>query len=350
MPAKTIVFFNNKGGVGKTTLTCNVVSFLNMHRGKRVLLVDADPQCNATQAVLSDELLDEVYLGDKAKRLTLYSYLAPLEEGEATIRADLKPIDSAENGFKTDIIPGHPHMSLIEDRLSQAWSDMRGSDDIRGYRISNWLAQLLHHVGDSYDFVVFDVGPSLGALNRTILLNCDFMVTPFGSDIFSLLGIENISSWIGSWSKNYDRAIGFLKERSPQTLTTYPGVADTNGKFRLAGYSVQQYVTRKFKEGRRPVKAYDQIMQDIPGTVAKSLGEFIPSGLTLSELELGHIPFLYSLVPLAQSNRVPIHALADTKAVVGNQVRQVSEYVDIMEQLADRLLANISAAELGAAA
>lgn len=118
MPAKTIVFFNNKGGVGKTTLACNVVSFLNMHRGMHVLLIDADPQCNASQSVLSDDLLDEIYWDTNSERETLHSYLRPLEQGDATIRTDVHPIKAEENAFQTDIIAGHPNMSLVEDRLS----------------------------------------------------------------------------------------------------------------------------------------------------------------------------------------------------------------------------------------
>ena len=168
--------------------------------------------------------------------------------------------------------------------------------------------------------IIFDVGPSLGALNRTILLNCDFVVTPFGSDIFSLLGIRNISSWIGAWEEDYKGAIDNIRRRSPNTLVDFAGAENLDQKFRLAGYSVQQYVTRKFKEGRRPVRAYDEIMQDIPKTITESLASFFPAGLSQDQLELGHIPFLYSLVPLAQSNRVPIHALVDHKAVVGSQV------------------------------
>ena len=58
---KTILFFNNKGGVGKTTLACNMVSYLNMQMGKRVLLVDADPQCNSTQMILSDDILEGIF-------------------------------------------------------------------------------------------------------------------------------------------------------------------------------------------------------------------------------------------------------------------------------------------------
>lgn len=313
-----------------------------MHLGKRVLLVDGDPQCNATQSVLEEDLLGEIYWDRFSARKTLYHYLKPLERGEPSIEGTFEPVRSSENAYKTDLIAGHPNMSLVEDRLSQAWSDLQGADPIRGYRISNWMSQLLHSIGDRYDLIVFDVGPSLGALNRTILLSCDYIVTPFGSDIFSLLGIRNISAWIKSWSDDYERAVANLKRKNETILSEFSGIVDTSVKFRLAGYSVQQYVKRKFKEKARPVKAYDEIIQDIPETVQESLGAFIPDFLKFEDLELGHVPFLYSLVPLAQSQRVPIHALTQHKAVVGNQVRQVADYAQLMKVVCHRLLNNVN--------
>ena len=133
---------NNKGGVGKTTLACNLVSFLNLHKSKRVLLVDADPQCNATQAILSDDECEAIYLTETSTVSTLYSYLKPLELGEAAINTDIKPVLGVGNRFGTDLIPGHPRMSIVEDRLSDAWQALQARD-VRGYRISNWCYQLL---------------------------------------------------------------------------------------------------------------------------------------------------------------------------------------------------------------
>lgn len=341
---KTLVLFNNKGGVGKTTLTCNLVSYLNTKKGMRALLIDADPQCNASQAVLADDILEDLYLTGTSEYDTLFTYLKPLERGDADIVSNIKPIPAFENEFGCDIIPSHPNMSMVEDRLSAAWSDLRGGDQIRGYRISNWMAQLLAPLEDKYDIVVFDVGPSLGALNRTILLASDYVVTPFGSDIFSLLGIKNIASWIASWSKDYDRALSLIAEDTPETFEEYPGVTSIDEKFRFAGYSVQQYVTRTFKTGRRPVKAYDEIMSMIPATVEESLKGLYSSGATIQDMELGHVPFLYSLVPLAQAHRVPIHALATTKNVAGAQVKQVDAYAKLMDELCDRLLRNMGLA------
>ena len=337
---KSVVFFNNKGGVGKTTLTCNVVSFLTKHKGKRVLLIDSDPQCNATQALLSDEICESLYLSSSPPIKTLFDYMAPIEAGEPSISGTPQPLLGTQNLFGTDLIPGHPKMSLVEDKLSSAWNELQAGTP-SGYRISNWCSQLFAHLAPRYDLIVFDVGPSLGALNRTVILSCDYLITPFGCDIFSLLGIQNISSWIKGWKRQYDRGLQNARDDRPDILTTYPIILDTDRKFRFAGYSVQQYVTKTFKTGKRPVGAYDRIMKRIPSTVSENLDFLKPPGTPVDALELGHIPFLYSLVPLAQSQRAPIHALGKTGKLVGSQYKQVEDYQGLMGRFCDRLLANI---------
>ncbi|WP_448218392.1 ParA family protein [Endozoicomonas sp. 2B-B] len=336
---KSIVFFNNKGGVGKTTLACNLVSYLNISKSKRVLLVDADPQCNATQAILDDDISESIYLGKNSNQSTLYTCLSPLEDGEPAINLNIKPFLGTKNNFKTDLIPGHPKMSIIEDRLSDAWSELRARET-RGYRITNWCHQLIQRFEREYDLIVFDVGPSLGALNRSVILACDYVITPFGCDIFSLLGVKNIASWIKAWKHEYDSSISETKSHKPKIFEKFSIIDDTDAKFRFAGYSVQQYVTRKFKNGPRPVKSYDKIMSEIPDIVKKSMA-FIASDRSNKSYELGHIPYLYSLVPMAQAAKSPIHSLKSSDGVVGSQYAQVQSYADLMETLSNKLLRNV---------
>ena len=139
---KSVVFFNNKGGVGKTTLTCNVVAYLNQDRSKRVLLIDADPQCNATQAILSEDECVEIYLKGNTARPTLFDCLADIEAGDSDIKAAaLKPILSSDNKYGTDLIPGDPRMSLVEDKLSSSWGELMGGTP-SGYRTTNWVEQI----------------------------------------------------------------------------------------------------------------------------------------------------------------------------------------------------------------
>lgn len=339
---KSIVFFNNKGGVGKTTLACNVVSYIAHNFSKKVLLIDADPQCNATQAILSDDICEDMYIGDRADRRTVYDVLTPLEMGEPNISEKISPSSGSENFYRTDLIPGHPNLSRMEDRLSEAWGKLLAAD-IAGFRITNWANHLVQMYKDDYDLIVFDVGPSLGALNRTVILACEYVVVPFGCDIFSILGINNISTWISKWDEDYKQFISIAQRKELiGKLEQYVCILDTSSHFRLAGYSVQQYVSRKFKEGPRPVKAYDRIMREIPSVIREKLG-FITqhSESESNSLSLGNIPYVYSLVPLSQSTKKPIHTLTTKDGVVGSQIKQVVQYQVLMKEFTAKLLTNI---------
>ncbi len=209
--------------------------------------------------------------------------------------------------------------------------------------MTNWCYQLLDHIKAKYDLVVFDVGPSLGALNRSVILACDYIVTPFGCDIFSLLGIKNISQWIANWDRQYLRSVADGVKDHPAAFEKFLILQDIARQHRFLGYSVQQYVSRKFKAGPRPVKSFEEIMRRIPETVREAMLPFAKQGLAESDLELGHIPYLYSLVPMAQANKVPIHALSSMDGIVGNQYGQVNAYRELMSVLCDKLLRNVEA-------
>ena len=338
---KSIVFFNNKGGVGKTTLACNVVSYMAQQMQKRVLLVDADPQCNATQAMMNESYVEAIYADSTATVKTLHSYLRPIEVGDPSIDKIIQPLPATMHRYGADLVPGHPSMSIVEDQLSSAWSDLIGGK-IGGMRVTNWCNQLLDAVKGNYDVVVFDVGPSLGALNRTIILSSDYIVTPFGSDIFSLLGIKNISSWIQNWEKQYLKALEHITDQYGQGLIDgFAPIFNTSEKFRFAGYSVQQYVTRKFKSGPRAVASYDRIIKQIPQTAEHAMGGFRPAGLSTSELKLGDVPFVYSLVPMSQASHTPIVDLTGAEGLRGNQYGQVKAYEELISAFCTKLLHNV---------
>lgn len=338
---KSVVFFNNKGGVGKTTLACNIVSYISANYNKRVMLIDGDPQCNATQAFLSDDICSEIYFRKTSTQKTIYDLLLPLEVGESSIAGKVAPFPRSKNEYRTDLLPGHPNLSTMEDRLSEGWSKLVAAE-VAGFRVTNWAEQVLKNYANDYDLIVFDVGPSLGALNRTIILASDYLVCPFGCDIFSILGINNIATWITKWQEDYSEAISTTKRRERFNMIEKFGcITDTSAKFRLAGYSVQQYVSRKFKEGPRPVKAYDSIMQEIPKVVNDRLNFIKSSNQSDIKLRLGDIPYVYSLVPLSQNSKTPIHALSSKNGVVGSQYKQIEQYNLLMKEFSEQLLINM---------
>ncbi len=167
---KTTCFFNNKGGVGKTTLVANLAAELALSFNAKVLVVDADPQCNLTQYVLSDELTNEIYSADNID--SIYSVIRPLSFGKG-YESELPIRKSDDFGF--DIIIGDPRLALQEDLLAGDWRDAKGGG-MRGLRTTFVFAELVKRAKElKYDFVFFDMGPSLGAINRAVLLTMDMI-------------------------------------------------------------------------------------------------------------------------------------------------------------------------------
>lgn len=339
---KVITLFNNKGGVGKTTLCVNIASYLKKKYKKRILFLDADPQANSTQMMIPEDRWNSFYEKQHSNG-TIMDFLAPLEEGDASIRILEIPYKETDpdNRFEIDLIPGHPRLSVIEDILSDSWNKTV-SGDLGGIRKTNWLKMLIESEKDNYDFLFIDLGPSLGALNRSILLNTDFVVIPMGSDIFSLVGIENISSWVGNWKRTYKNGIGILgASNDSEVLGKYPLNLDNELKTQIVGFSVQQYFTKTFKTGRRPVAAYDKIMSQIPTAIRDNLGSYIFKNLSIEALNLGDVPYLNSIVPLAQSNNAPMYDLKSIDGIIGLQKQQVTKFEEMLKKICDNLLNNI---------
>lgn len=341
---KTITFFNNKGGVGKTTTIVNIGSFLSKKVKKKILILDLDPQSNSTQLLIKEENWMEYY-GKEASRVTVLNYFDPLIRGDASIDIHEVPIKKDDNSYSVDLIPGHPKLSIIEDILSDSWGRCLASD-IGGFRRTNWLNALKKHFNDSYDLMLIDVGPSLGALNRSVLLNTDYFITPMGSDIFSLLGIDNIDEWISRWRKQYSNSLENLPIMNigidlKQAEKDYLVNINIDKTTRFIGFSIQQYSKRKFKEGPRPVQAYERVIKDMPESIIMHLGKYVPKWIAEDELNLGDMPYVYSLVPLSQTAKVPMFDLNYSNGIRGNQSASVEEYSEYIELIVNNLVRNL---------
>ncbi|WP_252225495.1 ParA family protein [Clostridium sp. ZBS2] len=339
---EVITFFNNKGGVGKTTTIVNLASYLSIYKNKRILLVDLDPQSNSTQIIIPEEQWRDFY-GPESSRKTIYDFFKLMDAGEPILKKFDIPIKEYENNFKIDLIPGHPNLSIIDDLMSKSWTGAIGKDkgDLRRL---NWLNQLKSFFQE-YDYIFLDVGPSLGALNRSILLNSEYFITPMASDIFSLLGIENIAKWMNRWMEFYKDALSNLSKMDENFTNEFckeyliNNNIDNSCKF--IGYSVQQYSKRKFKSGVRPTQAYEKVIQNINCEIVKHLSSFKKNGLCDDDIKLGDIPYVYSIIPLSQTSNMPIFELSYKSGLRGNQTSSVNEYKDFMEKIAANFLRNV---------
>lgn len=341
---KVLSFFNNKGGVGKTTLTCNLGAHL-ARKGLRVLVLDVDPQCNATILTLGEERAAPLYWTDVESQerdevTNLWSILEPIELGEPAVNIDVRPIGRTTNRFGFDLIPGHPRVSIIEDRLSQAWRDTLGGD-VGGLRKTNWVVTLARQLSPHYDLMILDLGPSLGSLNRTALLGSDFFVTPMGADVFSILGLRNIASWLREWTAAYLRGVETCDRTSPGSSDRFCLAKNLPILSGFAGYTVQAYIA-KFKQGeKRPTKAFERVTSSFSSEIVANLESFFAPGMTAQRALLGEVPNMYSLVPLAQTASSPIVDLKSSDGLVGSHYIQAKRYVEILDSVAAALARNI---------
>ena len=336
---KTISFFNNKGGVGKTTLTGNIAAYFALEKKKRVLIIDCDPQCNITQFILGDSKTIDLYWPAKGKKeatrsKTILDLVDPIISGDAEINSRVRPLRSSTNRFNVDLLPGHPKFSTFEDELSSAWAELP-TGKAGGFRRTNWLYAYLESIRNDYDLVFVDVSPSLGALNRSVLLSSDHFITPLGADAFSVLGIRNISRWMQGWIEYYEVGLEQSERLNPSGLTNYEIRRNLTIKKGFLGYTLQQYIAKAKAGVKRPTKAYERIIQDIPEEIDTYLQTF--SSLSSQSSHLGDVPNLYSLIPLAQSVNAPIVALGSGDGLVGSQYSQARTYKDIIGNLAEEI-------------
>lgn len=325
--------FNNKGGVGKTTFVCNFASYLAKIKNKRVLIIDADPQCNATTYILKEEKVIDLYTKTKG---TLNDITLPVRRGKGYY-IDEYPIVKT-NEFGVHLIPGDPKLSLFEDFLATDWISSKSGDG-RGLQTTLLFKNLIADLRNDYDLIFFDLGPSLGALNRSILISCTYFLIPMSSDIFSLRALENISISISTWKNDLNEGLRKYNENEGEEYT-FPISPYWN--ISLAGYITQQYTSKTEGGRKRPVKAYDRIISKIPSSIVENLGSLFVSANDLYDPKLGEIPNLHSLVPLSQVANVPIFSLKAKHGVVGAHFYKINEYSEMLEKVSLKFFKNLN--------
>lgn len=334
---RTICVFNNKGGVGKTTLLCNLASYFASKRNKKVLVVDADPQCNATAYMVREKVLDKIYASTSTDSLTINSLITNLKKSKGY---GVPPVVKSE-GFAVDVVAGDPKFSLAEDFLAKDWIDATAGDE-RGLRTTFFFKNLVAWAkSEGYDYVFFDMGPSLGAINRTVLLSSDYFILPMSSDIFSLRGLQNIEVALRNWVKGVERGLSSYKEDQGTAFTTEAGDSLENLGVNFLGYVTQQYTAKTVDGKKQPVSAYEKIIKKIDPLVSKHLVQTLNSGKKLN-YKLGEIPYFQSLVPMAQTATRPIFGLRKADGVVGAHFDKVKQFDAVIESIVERIEDNIS--------
>jgi len=325
----TITFFNNKGGVGKTTLVSHL-AWMMADLGKNVLAVDLDPQANLSAMLLDDDTLEEMLdldEGDTAK--TIAQALDPILQGTG----DVSDIESTEISSHLRLIVGDLALSTFEDKLSAAWPLCQNRDPA-AFRTMTAFDRLVQKAAKGWaELILIDVGPNLGAINRSVLISSDFLILPVGADLFSLRGLRNLGPSMRAWREVWAE----LKPKAPSGLSLPPGNIEP------LGYVVLQHGVRE----RRSVKAYQGWVKQFPeaywehilGNNPKDFEEEDPD-----PHQLGQLKHYRSLMPMAQLANKPMFFLKPADGAIGAHVDAVKKCYQDFKQLAEVILRQVSAA------
>jgi len=262
---KIVTLYNHKGGVSKTTSTFNLASYL-AGTGSKVLLVDADPQCNLTEIALAATIdrLDAKAAKSTTANIPDLPGSSVLDALNQRIKGDAAFIDVAK--IKTHkvsenlyLLRGSVDLSSIEDDLAEAHMQRLGmrTNLMRTYvTIGDFLTRLAEK--EKFNYIFIDVGPSSGALTRAFFLTCDVFFIPVAPDRFNVQAIGTLGRIIDRWMSEHAHIRDQYKDL---------GLPIRHGTPAFAGAIVQAF---KLYAGK-PKPGYKLWMSRLPKEIAASI-------------------------------------------------------------------------------
>jgi cellulose biosynthesis protein BcsQ len=339
-----IAMFNHKGGVSKTTTSFHL-GWMLASLGKRVLLVDTDPQCNLTGLILGyrgEDEFESFYKNDPQRNIR--SGLMPAFESQPRAMEAVKCVD-VPNAPLLHLLPGHIRLSEYEVTLGIA-QELSGTiqtlQNLPG-AISNLLDLTAASV--AADYILVDMNPSLSSINQNILMTSDYFIIPSSPDFFSVMAIDSLALTLPRW-----RAWSLGAQANPMLQSaSYPYPKRTP---RLLGTIIQKFRPRK----GTPTEGFQQWIDDINSRVKERLvPELEPVGMTLKTSAYRAIPGLYpslclsliadfnTLIAKSQEHTTPVFALTDAQlkhvgTVLENDQRKRDEFDQTFRNLANRVI------------
>jgi cellulose biosynthesis protein BcsQ len=320
---KTIAFFNNKGGVGKTSLVYHL-AWMFAGRGVPVLAVDFDPQANLTSMFLEEQRLEELW-PDNDHPLTVSGAIQPILRGKGDINDP--HVETIE--LKLGLMPGDLALSRFEDKLSASWPLCHNRDEA-AFRVMTAFYRLIAEASKKTGarIVLVDVGPNLGAINRSAIIASDYVVLPLAPDLFSLQGLKNLGPTLREWRAAW---VDLLTKAPKEDDLLLPA-----GRMEPVGYVVMQHGIRE----TRPVKAYQRWLNRIPKVYREAVLNESDRNTPLvadDPHSLGLLKHYRSLMPLAMEARKPMFSLKPADGAIGAHVEAVKSCHDDFMSLARRI-------------
>lgn len=333
-----IAFFNHKGGVGKTTSLFNLSAKL-AQKGKTVLMIDADTQCNLTLQILGESGY-ETYYEQKPKN-NIKSYLAPAFDSQPILITAGECISAKISNLY--VMPGSLDLSGNDTQLSMSFnlsSFLTSMQNLPGS-----FDYLIQKTAEKYnaDFVLIDLNPSLSAINQDLLISSDFFIIPTSTDYFSVQSIRSLATKLPEWETWAKKARQLFKESFyPLPLNTPKFLGFTCNKFNL-------------QIGGRPQENHRQMMDRIGKSIdellvpnLKSVGMLLDDKLyqqypkqrrtTQSNYCLAEFSDYNKLSVISQQRNIPLYEVPNCE-LVDNQKITKEWFSNLYDYFANEIIA-----------
>lgn len=346
----TISVFNNKGGVGKTSIIWNLAVSL-ADKDNSVLLIDFDPQCNLSIACLGDkefsgllQSTDDYPFGKTIKAFAL-PYIQQNRMGEVyTFTPKTEPRSGTLH-----LAPGDFWLNRFSDILNVG-TDVTSGAGLYRFILPELIAQIAgENNGIEYDYVLIDLPPSFNTLVRSALYCSDYFLVPCTPDIFSaycvgLIG-EMLPSFIRDWEQGKERYL----EGNPRDNTIGLKGVPKFGGWIFNGFDTRRRDGEKHKVGadaehhrKISVSIQEELIEPLQRISAYNAVPDFVEAQTVAEIE-----DLNVMAPDSIFQNVPIRYLSEfrpTNALRGrgqwahNQIELMNEMADEFDKLAQHII------------
>ncbi len=341
----TIAMFNHKGGVSKTTTTFNL-GWVLANQGHRVLMVDADPQCNLTGMSLSLSGSDDFEsFYERNESVNLHQALRPAFEA---LPERLSPVECFEIQKRPGLflLPGHVRVAEYDIPLGVA-HELTGSLSVMK-NLPGAIATLLRETAKELkvDYILVDLSPAISSLNQNFFMSSSHFIVPCNPDYFCSLAIDSLSEVLPKWAE-------------------WPDKAKASGLFQGAAYPVPTHrplflgtINQRFRPRYgAPASAFkmwiDRINKRVEDKLVPVFRKFkmmMPADLyarysvNSEPYNLANIADFNSLIARSQDYSVPIFELSDSQletvgTVLNNMKKSRNDFNELFHGLAASVVA-----------
>lgn len=329
---KIISVFNNKGGVGKTTIVWNLADAL-AKKGKRVLMIDFDPQCNLSIAVLGSQEFKQA-LPDKNNPYgtTIRAYLQRFLQ--STGGYEIYTYKGKHTHDNVDLVAGDFWLNVYGESLSVG-SDLLTGTGITKYAVIRDMVDFINEKREKdYDYTIIDLPPSFGALVRTALYSSEYFLVPCTSDTYSAYCISLIGQMIPIFVNDWDSGYQRFKNSNPNIIK-YQEI----GHPKFAGWIYNGFDTQKGNIVKADYIHYQEIVKSIEKELINNVN-IESSNILPNQYKAGEIEDMNVLIQNSIWQSVPVSSLKNYRPMKSLQDKGswAPRQIELIEKLDVRFM------------